>query len=218
MTSRTTVTIARKMGSGGAYVGQIVADRLGLRFVDREVLRMAADALGVGDEEVEATRDRLDSFWERFFGGLRFGTPEAAYTPPPVRRFTDEELFRRQVDALRVIARETDCVILGYGGAFVLPRHPRMVNIYLHAPFEARVRRVREIYGIADEAEARRTVEESDAMRKKYFLQMTGRDWACADNYDLCLDTGLYPLAELGERLVAFVERRLSRAPETGRG
>jgi len=198
------------MGCGGAYVGQIIARQLGLRYVDREVLHLAARSLGVEEAAVEASSEKLTSFWEKFFGGLTVLPPESPYTPPPVRTFTDEELFRRKVEALKLIASAEDCVIVGYGSAFVLPRHTRMVNLYFHAPLRFRLKRVMEVYQLSDRHEAGRMIEESDEMRRKYFARMTDRDWACADNYHLAIDTSIYPLPELAERLILFIERKLA--------
>jgi cytidylate kinase len=211
MDSRTTVTIARRMGSGGAYVGRVIAERLRLRYVDREVLQLAAERLGVEASAIERNRERVAGFWERFFGSLSFGPPEGTYAPPPVQAYSDKALFECQTGVLRELAAHNDCVIVGYGAAYVLPRHARMVNIFFHAPVAFRVRRVAEIYK-SDEARARQVVEESDRVRARYFREMTGRDWACADNYHLCVDTSMSPLPELAERLVRFVERRLGAA------
>jgi cytidylate kinase len=208
MGERTTVTIARRMGSGGTYLGRVIAEGLGLRYVDREVLRVAADRLGVEESAIEQNRERVAGFWERFFGSLSFGPPEGTYTPPPVGAYSDKVLFECQTGILREMAGRENCLIVGYGGAYVLPRHARMVNIFFHAPLPFRVRRVMEIYD-ATEPEARRMVEDSDRLRARYFREMTGRDWACADNYHLCVDTSMSPLPELAERLVLFVERRL---------
>jgi cytidylate kinase len=209
MSQLTTITIARQMGCGGAYIGQVIARRLGLRYVDREVLHLAAQSLGVEEAAVEASTEKLTSFWEKLFGGLTVLPPESSYTPPPVRTFTDEELFQRQVEALKFIAAREDCVIVGYGGAFVLPHHGRTVNLYFHAPLKFRMRRLIEIYSLAGAHEARQMIEESDEMRKRYFARMTDLDWTCADNYHLCIDTSIYPLPELAERLIRFVERKL---------
>jgi cytidylate kinase len=209
MNTRTTITIARQMGCGGAYVGQIIASHFDLKYVDREVLRLAAQSLGVEESILEANRERVSSFWERVFGGLTFGPPDTTYVPPPLRSFSDDELFQRQVEALRLIAEQEDCVIIGWGGAYVLPHHPRMVNLYFHAPLRFRIRRVMEIYNITDRQQAGRMIEKSDAMRKRYFAQMTGKDWSCADNYHLSIDTSIFPLPELAGKLVNFIERKI---------
>lgn len=209
MESRTTVTIARRMGSGGAYVGRLIAERLGLRYVDREVLHLAAETLGVEASALEHSRERVSTFWERFFGGLTFGAPDGPYSPPPVRAPSDKALFECQTRIMREIAAREDCCIVGYGAAYVLPRHPRMLNFFFHAPLTFRVCRVMEIYQISDRERSRRMIEESDRVRTQYFRAMTGRDWACADNYHLCVDTSIQPLPELAEGLVRFAERRL---------
>lgn len=209
MDSRTTVTIARRMGSGGTYVGRYIAERLGLRYVDREVLHLAAETLGVEASALEHSRERVSTFWEKFFGGLALGAPEGPYSPPPVRAPSDKALFECQTGIMREMAAREDCCIVGYGAAYVLQRHPRMLNFFFHAPLTFRVRRVMEIYDISDRGRARRMVEESDRVRAHYFREMTGRDWACADNYHLCVDTSIQPLPELAEGLVRFVERRL---------
>lgn len=216
MAERTTVTIARRMGSGGAYVGRRIAERLGLRYVDREVLHLAAETLGVEASALETNRERVSTFWERFFGTFSFGPPDGPYSPPPIRGFSDKALFECQAGILREIAEREDCCIVGYGAAYVLPRHARMVNLFFHAPLAFRVRRVMEIYSLADKEQARAMVEESDRMRARYFREMTGRDWACADNYHLCVDTSIRPLPELADRLVNFVERKLGAAGRAG--
>ncbi|HEY8188377.1 MAG TPA: cytidylate kinase-like family protein [Pyrinomonadaceae bacterium] len=209
MSQPITITIARQVGCGGAYIGQIIARRLGFMYVDREVLRLAAESLGVEEAAVEASQEKLTSFWERLLGGLTVLPPESSYTPPPIRTFTDEDLFQKQVESLKLIAAREDCVIVGYGGAFVLPNHGRMVNLYFHAPLKFRMRRLMEIYNLPGTHEARQMIEESDEMRKRYFARMTDMDWTCADNYHLCIDTSIYPLPELAERLIRFVERKL---------
>ena len=211
MDSRTTVTIARRMGSGGTYIGRLIAERLGLRYVDREVLQIAAERLGLECEALEPNRERVAGFWERFLGSLSFGPPEGTYAPPPVLTYSDRALFECQTGILREMAAREDCVIVGYGAAYVLPRHARMVNIFFHAPAAYRVRRVMELYGVEKER-ARALVGESDRLRARYFREMTGRDWSCADNYHLCVDTSMSPLPELAERLVLFVGRRLRAA------
>lgn len=207
--TRTTITIARQMGSGGSYIGQFIAQRLKLKYVDREVLHLAAQALGVEEIAVEANRERLASTWEKILSGLTFLTPESRYIPPPVRAFSDKELFQKQVEIVKQIAARENALIVGYGGALVLPCHPRMINLYFHAPLRLRIKRVMDIYHVKDADGARQMVEESDEMRRRYFKQMTGRDWACADNYHLCLDTSLFPLQDLSERLIRFIENKL---------
>jgi cytidylate kinase len=204
---RKTITISRQLGCGGSYVGQLIATRLGLKYVDREVLHLAAREFGCSEETVAARQERVASFWERILGGLTFGTPEAPYTPPPLRNFTDEELFEKQTEILKRIASRHDCVVIGWAGVHTIPKHAGLFSVFCHAPAAFRIRRVMELYGGTQE-EARLMLEESDEMRKRYFSEMTGHDWACAENYNLSIDTSLFPLEEVAELIVELLKRK----------
>lgn len=205
---RKTITISRQFGCGGSYVGQLIATRLGLKYVDREVLHLAAREFGCSEETVAAREERVASFWERILSGLTFGTPEAPYTPPPLRNFTDEELFEKQTEILKRIASRHDSVVIGWAGVYVLPRHPGMFSIFCHAPASFRLKRIMQLYDAATKEDARRMMEESDEMRKRYFNAMTGYDWACAENYNLSIDTSLLPLEEIAEMLINLLKRK----------
>jgi hypothetical protein len=79
---RITLTISQQLRCGGLYVGQLIATKLELRYVDREVLHIAAQEFGCDEEMVAARCEKLSPFWERMFGGFSLGSPEAPYTPP----------------------------------------------------------------------------------------------------------------------------------------
>lgn len=196
------------MGSGGSYIGQLIAAQLGLKYIDREVLHMAARELGCEAHELEGRAERVSSFWERFFHGLTLGPPETTYAPPPLRDLSDRELFEKQTEILREIAKQSDCVIVGWGGCHVLPRHRGKLNVFCHAPLKFRVRRVMELYGVGTEDEARAAVAESDEMRKRYILEMTRKDWACAENYHLAFDTSLLSFEESANLIIEFIRRK----------
>src|SRR6267142_2749978 len=143
---KTTITISRQMGTGGSYIGQVMATHLGFKYVDREVLHLAAEEFGCDDEAIASRAERVSSFWERILGGLTFGTPDSHYNPPPLRTFSDKELFEKQTEILRRIAGKYDCIVIGWAGVYVLPRHPAMFNIYCHAPLRFRIKRVMGLY------------------------------------------------------------------------
>ncbi len=194
---RTTITISRQMGTGGSYIGQLIATRLGLKYVDREVLHLAAKEFGCDEETVEARREKISSFWERILGGLSFGAADSPYNPPPLRNFSDRELFNKQIEILKRIASQNDCVVVGWAGVFMLPRHRGMFSVFCHAPKSFRVKRLARIYEGLSEEKARELISESDRTRELYFNEMTDHDWTCAKNYNLSIDTSLQPLEEI---------------------
>ncbi len=205
---KTTITISRQLGAGGSYIGQIVAKRLGLKYVDREVLHLAAQEFGCDEETVAARSERISSFWERILGGLSLGPPDAHYNPPPLGNFSDRELFDKQTQILKRIASQNDCVVVGWAGVFLLPRHRGMFSVFCHAPKSFRVKRIMSIYDDLAEEKARALIAESDRTREIYFNEMTGHDWTCARNYSLSIDTSLQPLEECAELIIKLSDRQ----------
>ena len=205
---KTTITISRQMGSGGSYIGQVIATHLGFKYVDREVLHLAAREFGCDAETVASRAERISSFWERILGGLTFGTPDSPYNPPPLRTFSDKELFEKQTEILQRIAGKHDCIVLGWAGVYVLPRHPGMFNIFCHAPRSFRTRRVMDLYKDLNQAKARTLIKESDEMRERYFAEMTNHEWTCAKNYHLSIDTSLLPLDEVAQTIITIMKRK----------
>ncbi len=199
---KTTITISRQMGAGGSYIGQVIAKRLGLKYVDREVLHLAAQEFGCDEETIAARSERVTSFWERVLGGLSFGALEAAYTPPPLGNFSDRQLFEKQTQILKKLASHEDCVVVGWAGVFLLPRHRGMFSVFCHAPKSFRVKRIMSIYKDLTEEKARTLIAESDRTREIYFNEMTSHDWTCAKNYNLSIDTSLQPLDDIADLII----------------
>jgi len=207
--ARTTITIARQLGSGGSFIGERIARSLSLKYIDREVLRLCAKELGVDEDDIAIRAGRLTSFWERVFGEITLAAPGAPYTPPPLlRRITDRDLFDKQSEIMMKIAGREDCVIIGRAGGYVLPQHSGSFNIFCHAPIDFRVKRVMELYSAPTREAARALIEESDDMRKKYYIQMTSREWTDARNYHISVDTSLYPLEKLSDTIVNMIKMR----------
>lgn len=209
---KTTITISRQLGAGGSYVGQIIAKRLGLKYVDREVLHLAAQEFGCDEETVAARSERISSFWDKILGGLALGPPDAHYCPPPLGNFSDRELFDKQTQILKRIASKNDCVVVGWAGVFLLPRHRGMFSVFCHAPKSFRVRRILSIYKDLNEEKARALIKESDRTREIYFHEMTSHNWTCAKNYNLSIDTSLQSLEECADLIIELSDRQRQSA------
>lgn len=174
------VTISRQLGSGGTDVALLVAERLGYRLVNRELVDVVARRLGVHP----SAAGELD---ERALGGL------SAFVDSLVRSLAGEPLTVESyryvaAHALREIAREGNAVILGRAGQVILARHPNTLHVHIGAPVEVRVERIRKSRGLSKQ-EARRVVEESDANRRGYVWQVAQADWTDPTLYDLMLNT-----------------------------
>ncbi len=205
---RITVTLARQLGSGGSYLGECIARNLGIRCLDREIVSGATQHIALDEGEISAREERGTPFWERMLRGISAGPPEALYHTPLAPSVSDQELFAAETEVMKSIAATEDCVIVGRLASHVLPPHPGMVNILLHAPQSFRVRRLLENSSAPTEALALEMVLRSDDTRKRYITQMIGRGWDDAEKYHLCLDTSFLPLPQIADLLTDFVRRR----------
>ncbi len=206
----TLVTISRQLGSGGSYIAQQVARRLGFRYVDREVLSRATEYLGSEEESLASREERVSGFLEDLLRGFIYATPESAYVPPPIRPVYDIELFRTEAEIIRRLADKYDAVIVGRAGFHVLKDRPGLVNVFLHAPEKSRVERIIEIYHIPDRNEASEVIMESDRKRRKFIEAVAGVNWTDARCYHLSLDTSYQGLAASVDMILKLVERARS--------
>ena len=205
---KTVITISRQIGSGGAEVGQIVAARMGLRYVDREILRQAADVLGLEETELSEREERIQTFWEKLGYGLSYGAPDWTFVPPPLLPIPDEEVRHVENDIIRSVAARENCVIVGRGGFHILEKHPCLVSVLLHAPVEFRIRRVMEIYNVGSYEKGKPMVEASDRDRRAFIFSISGADWMCARNHQLCIDSSSLPLEDVADLIVTMANKR----------
>ncbi len=209
---RITVTLARQFGCGGSYLGQALAEKLQIRCLDREIVSHAARHLAVDEAELAGREERGASFWERMLRGVGAGPPEALYQAPVSLSVSDRELLDAETEVMKTIAAQEDCVIVGRLAAYVLPAHPGMVNVFLHAPLSFRVPRAREYYGATSDTQARAMIARSDETRERYIRQMIGHEEDDARNYHLCVDTSALPLPQIADLLTDFIRRKTAEA------
>lgn len=200
------VTVARQLGSGGSYIGQKVAQRLGYAYLDRQILQQAAEELGVEEAVLEDRDERLQGFWEKLLTVFALGPPDGTYTPPP-HLVTDDELIDAERRLILRLATRGPCVVLGHGGFHLLRGRVRLLNVFVHAPLGFRVERVMTIYQAESEGEAVKTIERSDQERRRYIQNFTGFDWFDARNYHLSIDTGVVDFNTAEQMIASLAER-----------
>lgn len=214
------VTISRQFGSGGARVGQAVAQRLGYHYADREILADAARTLQLDSKDLEPLEERTASIWERIGTLFALGAPDTPFIPPTLPSVTESQLFDVERKVIRSIAERGNAVIVGRGAAHVLNDVPDVLRIFLHAPLESRVSLAIDEYGFTDRAEAERVVRDSDATRATFVRSLINRDWCDAALYDLTMDVAAVGIERVVEIVVNLVQRPPVAAlpPMTPRG
>ncbi|MGC8490469.1 MAG: AAA family ATPase [Syntrophobacteraceae bacterium] len=213
MATASMITISRQLGSGGSYIGRLVANRLGYAFIDRQIIQQAARELGVEEAIVEDRDGRLQTFWEKLVEAFANGAPLGGYTPPPLNLVSDEELVDTEHRLITELAAKGPCVVLGRGAFHLLRGKGRLLNVMIHAPMRFRVERLRSIYHVKTGDEAVRMIERSDRDRLGYIRTLTDLDWFDARNYHLTIDTGQIDFAT-AEEIIASLAGQLPTEDE----
>jgi len=185
--ARFAITISRQLGSGGAYIGKQLAEKLNVFYADREIISEAAKQLAVLKEELEARDEKVLSFWQSLLQS--YAVAPDAYMPPQPIVPADQELFKTESEIIERIARERSAVIIGRCGFHVLREHPHHVSVFLHAGMSFRKARLQCLYEITEEI-AKKMIAESDAERARYNHKFTGKEWTDVRQYNLAFDTG----------------------------
>ena len=195
------ITISRQFGAAGVPVGRMLAERLGLEFLDRAIVAQVAVRSGIPENELEMYDERLPTFWQRVAAALTTSSPETAmpaaeYAEQMSHLTTHDRLVAITRSVIEDAAERDNAVIVGRGAAFVLGRRLGTLHVQLHASIDARIRylmsRVEDIPGeeIPNEKALRELCASVDATRANYIRTLFGTDWLDARNYDLSIDTG----------------------------
>lgn len=199
------VTIARGYGSGGRTVGKMLADRLGVKFYDKDLIRMASDVSGINESLFGQSDEKTKS---GVFG--KPGVYKGEVIAPGKSGFISEEnLFNYQAMVIKQIAGEGSCVIVGRCADYVLRDDPSVVRVFIYADEEACIKNAADVKGITDRREALKTIASTDKERAAYYKAHTGRDWIDARNYDLCLNSGNLGFDKCVEIITNFIGIKL---------
>lgn len=205
------ITISRQIGSGGSYIGQRLASRLGITYVDREIVRQTAERLGTSEANLIAHDERITPFWKALLESSIYSNPEG-YTIPPPDRITDKRLYQIESEIILDIAKHSSAVIIGRGGHYLLHKHPRHLSIFLHADITFRQQRIQETYHLSP-ADALKMIKDIDISRANYLHMITKKHWMDASQYHITLDTGILGLKLAEDIIVSAAQTRFGLQP-----
>ena len=180
------ITISRQFGTGGHEIGAELARRLGVKLLDKQILNEVASRMRSVEDAVEKIEARNPLWRDDFTNFYRTYMANAEYNGQEQEQ-TSRKLFRAQADAIRKIADEESCIIIGRCGFDIFADHPNALKIFIHSTMDVRKRRIAEKYDIS-ESDAAAMIVDNDYSRELYTKTFTGRDWKDATNYDISLD------------------------------
>ena len=184
------ITINRELGSGGRTVGRKLAEKLGVEFYDKAVIKALQEKYQLSVEEIEKLKGQEQGWWADFKRRLGVSADDVKYilaNPDNGREMLEtEDIFRAETEILKAIAKDESCVIAGRSGFYIFREHPNHLSIFIQASMLSRVARVAQEQNMS-RSEARMTIEKIDKMRENYIQDQTGLSRYDTRNYQLVL-------------------------------
>ena len=194
------ITISREFGSGGRTIGRMVAQKLGIPFYDKELVDQIALESGFAPKFVEEHGEHSPS-------GSLFSYAFAPQGVPGIMNglSTADFLWNIQCSVIQQLAEKGPCVIVGRNADYILKDRPECLHIYTFADVPYRAERIVRLYGESEKSPEARLAEK-DKRRRVNYQHYTGRTWGQAQNYDICLDTGVLGIEQCVDIVVSIVE------------
>ena len=177
------ITINRELGSGGRTVGRKLAEKLGVEYYDKALIKALQERYNLSVEQIEKIKGQEQGWWAEFKRKMSFSDEDYTLNQMGIE---SESVFRAEVEFLKRIAKEESCVIAGRSGFYIFRDHPNHLSIFIQASMPCRVDRVAREQKMSKE-EARMTIEKIDQMRENYIKEQTGLSRYDTRNYQLVL-------------------------------
>lgn len=181
------ITISREYGSGGHYVGELLAKRMGLNFYDKNLINLISKKSGLSKEYVEANNQKLASF--KYIDN------------------NDDRIFIAEEKVIKDLAKKESCVIVGRCADYILKDNKDTIKVFLYSSSQDKVKRAVKYYNL-EEDKALKKINKINSERAKHYKYYTNRDWYDFANYDITLNVdylGVEKTAELLEQVIREV-------------
>ena len=181
--SNNIVTISRENGSGGREIGAAVAERLGYKYYDQELVKEAVKQSGYAAEHFE-------NYEEGAKNSLLYAISQSlSYSASGNVLTLESKVYLAQAEVIRNIAKEGSCVIVGRCADFILDGTPNLVKVFIMADEQSKIERIMKSHDFTEER-AKQYIHEMDRQRRNYYNYHTTSKWGRSTNYNLCIDSG----------------------------
>ena len=199
---KTIVTLGREYCTGGRYIAEGVAEALGVKLYDKELITLAAQHSGLSEEVIAASE-------KQHTHSLLYSLYTLGNDLP-----LNDQVFILQSRIIKQLAEEGPCVILGRCGDYVLRERKDVLRVFIYAPVEFRreYAKTNPIVKATTEKGIREEIDKTDRKRSAYYNYYTQNRWGDAHNYDLALN------AELGKQACIDMILTAVAAKEKGMG
>lgn len=177
--SKKIITISREFGSGGRFIGEEVAKKLGMKYYDRDIIGQIAEKSGFSPEYIQENAElspKKGLFAYAFAGRDITG------------KSVEDMVYEVQRKVILEIAEKESCVIIGRNADFILNDRDDVLNVFIHGDKAEKVKRICKLYNVT-EADALKMMVDIDKKRMTNYRFYTDRKWGMAGNYTLSLNS-----------------------------
>lgn len=202
MKTNTIITIGREYGSAGREIGYKVAEAFDIKLYDKEMLARAAKESGICEEIFHSHDEKpTNSFlYSLVMDTYSMGYSGNSYTDMPI----NHKVFLAQFDAIKKIADEGPCILVGRCADYALESYPNVVSVFIHADMQSRIRRIARLYDLTD-AKAKDLIVKTDKKRASYYNYYTNKKWSDAESYELCLTSSELGIEGTAQAIIDYV-------------
>ena len=173
------ITISREFGSGGRFIGEEVAKKLGIAYYDKNIINEIAEKSGLSPEYVQESTElspKKGLFAYAFAGRDITG------------KSVEDMVYEAQRKVILEIADKESCVIIGRNADFILNERSDVLNVFIYGNTQEKLRRISHLYNVSEQT-AEKKIADADKRRMANYNFYTGQKWGKASNYTLCLNS-----------------------------
>lgn len=181
------ITVEREYGAGGGAIAKKLVQRLGWKLWDQALTREIARVANVDPTVVERMDERCDSMFQRLMKVFMRGSMERSLPLGDIGSFDADSMVQLMERVISGVARTGNCVIVGRGAPYLLRGRPDAFHVFIYAPLEEKIRRLREIGKSEDEALDE--IESIDRQRVLFVRKYFGMEWPTRELYHMMMNS-----------------------------
>ena len=185
------ITISREYGSGGRYIGKLVADKLGIKLYDKEFINKLSKETGLSEDYIESNEQKRDSIDGLYYNGMS----------------NADELFVKEAELIKKVANKESCVIIGRCADFVLKDKKNVIKVFVYNNMENKIKRAEKFYNI-DKKKAEKEINKINKLRANHYKHYTDREWQNHENYDICINSDTLGVEKSADLICEIVENK----------
>ena len=189
------ITISREYGSGGRYIGKLVAEKLGIQLYDKQFVEKLAEDTGLSEkyiEDNEQKRTFLEILNNGYYSGLN----------------NSDDLFIKESELIGEVADKESCVIVGRCADFILKDKENVLKIFIDSSLQDKINRATEYYNL-DKNKAQKEIKRINKLRENHYKYYTEREWKDPSNYDICINSDSLGIENAANLICELVNKKV---------